>query len=453
MREPVRRMASRRERYRAGKALREKVPRSNHAAWSPPGNRPNPVDTLEESDRGRLPKLLPLKYGRMSLSPLAYLRGSDSVMALDLSGTPRTGLRVQLGGDAPLSNFGIFGTPERGVVFDLNDFDETLPGPWEWDIKRLVTSLVVAGRSNGFSSAENRSAVLHAARSYRQEMDRFGSMRYLDVWYSHLDPESVAHQVARQGRREIDRYARKAWRRKSFHAQPKMVHRIGRGYRIRDAPPLIVHYSSEEAAETTHALFERYLGTLPEERRMLLERYQPVDVVQKVVGVGSVGTVCSVMLLVGDRDTDDPLFLQVKQALTSALEPYAGASQYSNHAQRVVVGQHLIQEASDVFLGWSSLRSQDFYVRQLRDLKFAADPGTMDPRVLTGHGELCASALARAHARTGDPAGISGYLGTKDTFDQALAAFAGAYAAQTERDYAELKRAIKKGGIRAEPEI
>ena len=446
---PQRPLPSRLQRQRAGKLLREKVPRSSHAAWAPDRDRPDPIDLLEATNALRVPRLIPIRYGRMSLSPFAFLRGSAAIMARDLASTPQTGLRAQLGGDAHLSNFGIFGTPERNEVFDLNDFDETLPGPWEWDVKRLAASLVVAGRVNGLGRGQQRRAVLRAVGAYRGAMNSYATMRYLDIWYSHLDPDQISRQIARQGRRMIARYAERARVQTSLHVFPRLVRRDGGAYRIRDSPPLIIHYPDGEGAELSHALLDRYLATLPEERRMLLERYHVVDVAQKVVGVGSVGTACSILLLVGDRDTDDPLFLQVKQALPSALEPYAGPSEFSNHAERVVVGQHLIQEASDSFLGWGSLRDRDFYVRQLRDWKFIADPGTMGAKGLTGHGELCGAALARAHARTGDPAAISGYLGTKETFDIAITDFAEAYAEQTRRDYAALLAAIRQGRVTA----
>jgi uncharacterized protein (DUF2252 family) len=389
----------------------------------------------------------------MSLSSLAYLRGSAVVMARDLAGTPSTGIRVQLGGDAHLSNFGIFGTPERQEVFDVDDFDETLPGPWEWDVKRLATSLVVAGLHNGSSSSQRRRTALRAARSYRRAMARFATMTYLDIWYSHIDPSEMPRSVEGSARHVIGRYARKALGRTGLRAYSRLVVAAGGRYRIRDQPPLIVHYPKQEEAEVHHALYERYLETLPEDRRILLGRYAPVDIAQKVVGVGSVGTACSVMLLAGDADTEDPLLLQIKQALPSALEPYAGASLYENHAQRVVVGQHLIQEASDVLLGFGSLRGQDFYVRQLRDMKYAVDPAALGPRALLAHGELCAAALARAHARTGDPARIAGYLGNRDAFDRAIAAFAESYAAQTETDHKELVRAIRTGRIPAEVDL
>jgi uncharacterized protein (DUF2252 family) len=444
---------ARADRYRAGKRLRQTVPRSKHAVWSPPRDRADPVELLEESNRPRVRRLVPIRYGRMSLTPLAFLRGSATLMASDLATTPSTGLRVQLGGDAHLSNFGVFGTPERNEVFDLNDFDETLPGPWEWDLKRLATSLVVACRSYRLGRTVGHRAALRAVRSYREQMNLYATMRYLDVWYSHLDPRRVSRQVERLARRVLGRYGRQARSRTSLAVFPRLVRRIGGRYRIRDEPPLIAHYSTSKEEELSHALFERYLASLDEDRRMLLARYRPVDVAQKVVGVGSVGTACSVVLLVGDRDSDDPLLLQLKQALPSALEPYAGASAYSNHAQRVVVGQHLIQEASDVFLGYGRVRDQDLYVRQLRDWKFTGDPATMGPKALVGHGELCGAALARAHARTGDPAGISGYLGTKDTFDRAIAEFAEVYADQNQRDYAVLLEAIRSGRLSATVDV
>ncbi len=429
------------------------MPRSRQAEWTPPEDRPDPIELLAEGDPPRVPELVPIRYGRMSLSPFTFLRGSASVMARDLSATPATGLRVQLCGDAHLSNFGIFGTPERQEVFDVNDFDETLPGPWEWDVKRLAASLVVAARSFGRSRAEGRRAARRAVRTYRRDMNGYASMRYLDIWYSHLDPERVSDQVDRVARRALHRYARRAVRRTSLRVFPHLTRQVRGGFRIRDDPPVIVHYPRLEESELSHALYERYLSRLPEERRMLLEHYQPVDVAQKVVGVGSVGTRCSIILLLGDRDTDDPLILQVKQALESALEPYAGRSAYDNHAERVVVGQHLIQEASDSFLGFGSIDGRDFYVRQLRDFKFAADPEGLGPRAFLGHAELCAAALARAHARTGDPAAIAGYLGTKDTFDRAIAAFADAYADQTERDFALLRQAIREGRVDARVDV
>jgi uncharacterized protein (DUF2252 family) len=447
------RFTSRAERLAAGRALRRRVPRSSHATWVAPRDRPDPIRLLEKSDATRVRKLLPIRYGRMATSPFAFLRGSASVMASDLSTTPGTGVRVQLCGDAHLSNFGLFGTPERDTVFDVNDFDETLPGPWEWDVKRLAVSLVGAGRQNGFSRGANRRAVLTAVRCYRESMQAFAGMRYLDVWYSHIDVSSVSEPVKRYGRQLFDRAVERARRQTSLHVFPKVVRRVQGEYRIRDDPPLIAHYRNSSDAASSRTFYERYLRTLPEERRRLLDRYHLVDVAQKVVGVGSVGTVCSVLLLMADSDVIDPWFLQLKEAGPSALEPYAGASRYANHAERVVTGQHLIQEATDAFLGWSSLDSRDFYVRQLRDMKFSSDITALGPKAFVGQAELCGTALARAHARSGDPALISGYLGDRDLFDRALARFAEAYADQTERDYRELLKAIRKGRLSARVDV
>ncbi|MGA8711020.1 MAG: DUF2252 domain-containing protein [Thermoplasmata archaeon] len=437
----------------AGKALRRRFPRSAQAIWTPPKDRPDPIELLTASDRGRLPGLLPIRYGRMSLSPFTFLRGAAGVMAHDLSSTPTTGLRVQLCGDAHLSNFGIFGTPERELVFDVNDFDETIPGPWEWDVKRLVTSFVVAGRVNGYSRSDTRKAARTAVRAYREMMSMFATMRYSDVWYYHLNLEGGALPSGRDPRRLLRGALRQARRRTSLQAFPKMVKAVGGRYLIRNNLPLIVHYKDPAAAEVSRSFYDRYLATLPDERRMLLDRYHIVDVAQKVVGVGSVGTACSVLLLMGDRDVEDPLFLQLKQATASALEPYVGASVFPNHAQRVVVGQHLVQEASDIFLGWGRLRSRDFYVRQLRDMKFANDISALGPREFAGQAKLCGTALARGHARTGDPARISGYLGNGDPFDRAVTAFGEAYADQTVSDFAALVRAIKRGRLAAQVDV
>ena len=451
--EPDARDRSRAVRARAGKERRVKVPRSSSADWAPAKDRPDPIDLIREADRGRLPKLLPIRYGRMSLSPFTFFRGTAAMMARDLAATPVAGLSVQLCGDAHLSNFGIFGTPEREMVFDVNDFDETLPGPFEWDVKRLVTSFVVAGRVHGYSRSATRRAARAALRSYRERMRDFATMRYSDVWYYHLDLGGRAMPTGKDPRRLLRGAARKARRRTSLHAFPKLTRAVGGRYRIRDHPPLIVHYPNSAAEAISRSCYEQYRSTLPEDRRMLLDRYHVEDVAQKVVGVGSVGTACSVLLLLGDRDVEDPLFLQLKQASASALEPYLGPSGYPNHAQRVVTGQHLVQEASDVFLGWSELGSDDFYVRQLRDMKFANDISALGPREFAGQAELCGTALARAHARTGDPAGIAGYLGNRDVFDEAVLAFSDAYADQTQRDYEAFQKAIKKGRIAARVDV
>jgi uncharacterized protein (DUF2252 family) len=389
----------------------------------------------------------------MSLSPHAFLRGAAGVMACDLATTPATGLKVQLCGDAHAGNFGIFGTPERDQVFDLDDFDETLPGPWEWDVKRLATSLVLAGRQNRYGRSQTRKAARAAVRSYRETMTELAGMRYLDTWYFHLDLQNLSLAGGRDPRKLIGRGAAKARRRTSLHAFPKMTRAVRGRYRIRNDPPLIVHDKDPAAFEESSSFYDRYLATLPAERRMLLDRYHIVDVAQKVVGVGSVGLACSVILLMADPDVEDPLFLQLKQATASALEPFLGPSPYSNHAERVVVGQHLIQEASDIFLGWSRLRSRDFYVRQLRDMKFSYDLSTLGPRDFVGQARLCGTALARAHARTGDPARIGGYLGNRGLFDEAVTTFAEAYADQTQRDYQALLKAIKSGRVAAEVDV
>ena len=443
------RIPTRSERYARGKALRQRVPRSRHAKWSPAADRPDPIRLLEASDASRIRELLPIRYGRMSSSPFAFLRGSATVMARDLGTTPSTGFSVQLGGDAHLANFGMFATPEREQVFDLNDFDETLPGPWEWDIKRLATSVILAGSQLGFGRDRNRKAARVAVRNYRQGMATYAGMRYLDIWYSHLDPKGQRAPLPRPGVQLFGHAARNARARTGLHAFPRMVVARRGGYRIRDVPPLIVHYRDPAHSVESRSFFDRYLTTLPDERRMLLDHYEVADVAQKVVGVGSVGTSCSVLLLMADRDVRDPLLLQLKQAQASALEPYLAPSPYPNHAQRVVTGQHLIQEASDIFLGWSRLRSRDFYVRQLRDMKFSFDLSAIGPKAFVAHAGLCGTALARAHARTGDPAKISGYLGDRDEFDVAVAHFAESYAEQMVHDHKALLRAIRSGRLPA----
>jgi uncharacterized protein (DUF2252 family) len=444
---------SRAARFARGKALRERTPRSSQARWTPPRDRPDVIDQIAASDRSRNPELLPIRYGRMALSPFGFLRGSAGVMARDLAATPVTGLRVQLSGDAHLCNFGAFATPERDQVFDLNDFDETLAGPWEWDLKRLATSVVVAGRQNRYGRSVIRRAARALVRTYRQMMATFASMRYLDVWYFHIDLQSPPLPSDRVLRTLMARAAGKARRRTGLHAFPHLTESVRGEPRIRDDPPLIVHYPDLTADGISRSLYRQYLENLPDEGRMLLDRYHIADVAQKVVGVGSVGLRCSILLLVGDSDLEDPLFLQTKQATASALEPYLDPSPYPNHAQRVVIGQHLIQEASDVFLGWSRLGPRDFYVRQLRDMKFAYDIVTLGPREFIGQAELCGTALARAHARTGDPAQIAGYLGSGATFDRALVSFAEAYAGQTEEDYRTFRSALKSGRLPAAADV
>ncbi len=442
--------STRAERYALGKELRSKIPRTSHAAWSPATYRPDPISLLEESNRSRLSHLVPIRYSRMAQSPFDFLRGSAVIMASDLSTTPVTGIRVQACGDAHLSNFGIYASPERKQVFDMNDFDETLPGPWEWDLKRLAASIIVAGRQNGFTAAENRRAVLSSLRSYRISMREVKNMGHLELWYSAIDVESIRELVSGKPRKMISKAAAQSRRRSSSQAFPKLTKLVEGQIQIKDEPPLIEHLKDHVTLEELWAFYEAYTATLPEERLVLLNRYHAIDLAQKVVGVGSVGTVCAVVLLMGDDDFQEPLFLQIKEAQASVLEPYLGASVYPNHAQRVVIGQHLMQAVSDIFLGWSRLGARDYYIRQLRDMKLTPEVELMDQKTFGLYAEICGEALARAHARSGDSIQIGGYLGKKDVFDQAIADFAEAYADQTERDYASLITAIKAGRIHIE---
>ena len=445
--EPGRRTLAARRAF--GRSLREGVPRSSHAAWSPVSDRPDPISLLEEQDRSRLAQFVPLRYGRMSASPFGFLRGAAVVMASDLAATPVTGLEVQMCGDAHLGNFGVYATPERNQVFDVNDFDETLPGPWEWDVKRLAASIVVAGRTLGFTHKMNRRAVLGYVRTYRERMWEYGEMFHIDVWYARIDPERIRRFSRRSDRAYVEKELEKARRSSSQAVFPRLAQEVDGRYRIKDDPPAIEHLDDEELARQLGALVERYNASLQEERSVLLGRYRFVDVAHKVVGVGSVGTRCYVALLMGGEESD-PLFLQVKQAQASVYEAHLGPSHYTNHAQRVVGGQYLMQAASDIFLGWTGLGSLDFYVRQLRDMKGSVNVAGFSESRFARYCELCGWALARAHARSGDPAQISGYLGSNTTFDRAIASFAEAYADQTERDHAALLGAARAGRVPVE---
>src|SRR5216684_2175785 len=430
------------ERRAAGKALRKKVARSSHAEWSPAADRPDPVSLSEEQNRTRFAHLVPIRYERMTTSPFAFLRGSSVVMAQDLAATPVSGIQVQLCGDAHLNNFGIYATPERNQVFDVNDFDETLPGPWEWDIKRFAASIVAACSSRQGSRSSDRRAVLNGVQSYREHIWKYSEMRHIDVWYSRIDYESSLQFVRRTFRWYIEKQREKSRQRSSLQAFPKLTMQVDGQYRLKDDPPLIAHLDDEVLTHQLRGLVEAYRPTVQEDRRVLLSKYHCVDVAQKVVGVGSVGTRCYVILLLGN-DSNDPLLLQIKEAQASVLERHLGPSAFPNHAQRVVCGQRLMQAASDLFLGWTRLGTTDYYLRQLRDMKLTVNLETLIPDGFIEYCRFCGWALARAHARSGDPAPISGYLGKSDTFDRAIAAFAEKYVDQTERDHAAFVAAVQ----------
>ncbi|HEY2048491.1 MAG TPA: DUF2252 domain-containing protein [Caulobacteraceae bacterium] len=441
------------QRRAAGKALRDTAPREEHGRWKPPKNRRDPIDILNESNEGRLPDLIPLRFGRMMQSPFAFYRGSAAVMAADLATMSSPGIRVQACGDAHLSNFGGFATPERRIIFDINDFDETLPGPWEWDLKRLVASIVLAGRHISLSETDTVRAVRATARSYRERMTDYAAMRALDVWYDAIDVERfVAAMESKETRIRVQQRLRKQMTKNTpDFLFPKFVHQVGDLPRITDHPPLIFHPTSDVAAGFSSgykSAIARYRESLAEHLRTLLDRYQFCDLAIKVVGVGSVGTQCWIALCMANEG--DAIFLQVKQATASVLEPYVGVSQYPNHGERVVVGQRLMQSASDLFLGWGRGENKShFYVRQLRDMKTSAIIEDFDAVDLRSYSRVCGWALARAHARSGDSAEIAGYLGSSDIFDQAMCDFAVEYADQAQGDHRAFVRAVRQGRITA----
>jgi uncharacterized protein (DUF2252 family) len=433
------------------------VPRQKHAGWTPPKNRPDPIALLIESNKNRLSDLVPIRYGRMLTSPFAYLRGSANVMAWDLSRTPQTGIRVQAGGDCHLMNFGAFATPERRLIFDVNDFDETLPAPWEWDVKRLAASFAVAAKYIALRRSEARVASLTAVRSYRKWMDAYAPMRVLDVWYDNIDLDQLVQTLpsARWRKEWSTQIARARAHNVAEHDFPKLVVQRGGKPRIKDNPPLIYHAfgaNSRAFHESVTSAHFAYLQTLQPHHQVIIDRFKLRDVAMKVVGVGSVGTFCAIALLMASAE--DPLFLQIKQANASVLEPYAGKSEYTNHGERVVTGQRFMQAASDIFLGWSHSPNigHDFYVRQLRDMKISVMLETMDYKTLRYYAKLCGHVLARAHARSGDAAMIAGYMGSSTVFDEAVADFAMDYSAQTDRDHKALADAVRDGRIRAEKE-
>jgi uncharacterized protein (DUF2252 family) len=432
-----------------GRALRAEAPRSSHGRWEPPASRRDPVAVLAEQELGRVPELLPIRHRRMMASPFSFLRGAAAVMAEDLAGTPVSGLRVQACGDAHLLNFGIFATPERRLVFDLNDFDETLPAPFEWDVKRLAASVVVAGRDRAFSAKHCEAAARAAAEGYRTRVRAFAEMGYLDAWYSRLDvADLLAVMRKAQARRVESQVLRKARRATSLGALKKLTRIEDGRRRIVDAPPLIEHLEAPSDGDLAPLVVRRYRDSLADNERVLLDRYRVVDWARKVVGVGSVGTEDAVVLALGDGD-DDPLFLQVKEAQASVLERFAGPSAYENHGQRVVWGQRLMQAASDIFLGWTRIETRDYYVRQLRDMKGSITLERILPGELTDYARICGVALGRAHARSGDATAISAYLGRGENFDRAIGRFAAAYADQTEDDFPLLLEAVRSGRLEA----
>jgi uncharacterized protein (DUF2252 family) len=452
------------ERAAAGKAARSGASRSSHAAWEPPDGRADPVAVLERQAATRVPELVPIRYGRMSASPFAFFRGAAAVMAADLATTPNSGLRVQACGDAHLSNFGAFAAPDRRLVFDLNDFDESLPGPWEWDVKRLAASFAIAGRENGLERKERIVVTQTVAREYREAMRAFAGQSNLEVWYARFDVEAALQEVEDEDPTEVKRVRKgvaKARSKDSLRALEKLAEVVDGELRIRSEPPLLVPAEELVADSEGHDLnevlggvLEAYRASLPADRQYLLDGYRMRHIARKVVGVGSVGTRAWVILLTG-ADDSDPLFLQAKEAEASVLEPYAGASHYRNHGRRVVEGQRLMQAASDIFLGWCPAigldgRSRDFYVRQLWDWKRSAEVERLSPRGLEVYARMCGQTLARAHARSGDRIAIAAYLGGGEAFDEAIAEFSEAYADQSEGDHAALVAAIESGRVASE---
>jgi hypothetical protein len=464
------------ERVALGKAARSTAPRAGHEEWVPSPSRPDPVELLASQAESRVQELVPIRYGRMLVSPFTFYRGAALIMASDLSTTPTSGLNVQACGDAHLSNFGVFASAERSLVFDLNDFDETLPGPWEWDLKRLVASLAIAGRDRGFSDKERAAVVLDTVAAYRTQMANLAGMRDLDVWYARMDVTKVLEELGGElgltgpkkpdktmskVKARADKQLAKARTRDSLQALDKLTQVVDGERRFVSDPPLLVPIeelvSESEGAELTsrmHGLISSYSHTLQSDRRHLLEQFRFLSIARKVVGVGSVGTRAWVCLLVGS-DGEDPLLLQAKEAQESVLARFVGPSRYTNQGERVVAGQHLMQASSDIFLGWDQVEGidgvqRDFYLRQLRDWKGSADTDVMIPTGMGIYGRLCGWTLARAHARSGDRIAIAAYLGSGKTFDHAIASFAETYADQNERDYDALQQAAADGRVTVE---
>lgn len=444
-------IVGRAERREQGKALREACPRSALAVWKAPRQGRDVIALIKRSNRDREQDLVPIRHGRMLQSPFAFFRGTAALQAHDLARSPTTGIAVQLCGDAHLMNFGAFATPERNLVFGLNDFDETSPGPWEWDVKRLAASFVVAARYRGFKRAAARDVVLEGMRSYREHLARYAELPMLERWYARMTEEDVRRETPAKLRRNVERIASRGRTRTSESVFPKVTAVVDGQVRIKDDPPYVFHIESrfENYRRMAQKVFDRYRATLVADRQVLLDRFQVVDVAAKVVGVGSVGTRCYVILLMADDD--DPLFLQLKEARASVLEPYLGRSTLRNHGERVVYGQRLMQSASDIFLGWTrGPAGRDFYFRQLRDMKASVEIEEMPIARLENYARLCGWALARAHAKSGDAAMLAGYLGSSAAFEEALADHATAYADQVERDYATFVKAVRSGRLKSD---
>jgi uncharacterized protein (DUF2252 family) len=453
------------ERVARGKAARAEVPRSSHAEWEAPPHRPDPVELLEEQAQTRLRELGPIRYGRMLVSPFTFFRGGAYLMAADLADGPRTGIQAQLCGDAHLSNFGIFAALDRRLVFSINDFDETLRGPFEWDVKRLAASLAVAGRERGFNGAIRRSVVTGAVREYREAMRRFAKIRNIDVWYARLDVAAIRERLGSgASRKQMKRFqsdVAKVRTKDSMRALTKLCHTVDGELRIVGDPPLVTPIEDvlpgaerEQLEDVVRRMIRTYRRTLLRDRRHLLESYRYVHAARKVVGVGSVGTRTWILLLTG-RDQTDPLFLQFKEAQRSVLEPFLGKSEYGQHGRRIVEGQRMMQAAPDILLGWERIttideQTRDFYIRQLWNSKGSAEVELMGPAGLEAYARICGWTLARAHARSGDRIAIAAYLGGGDSFDRAMSSFAETYADQNERDFQALQEAVASGRVTAE---
>jgi uncharacterized protein (DUF2252 family) len=462
------------ERRGRGKEAGERVSPSGHSGWAPASNRADPVASLEAQNATREPDLVPVRHGRMMVSPFTFYRGAAKIMAADLEETPTAGLDAQLCGDAHLSNFGVFASPERTLVFDVNDFDETLPGPFEYDVKRMAASFAIAGRNNGFGKVDTRAATLTSVRAYREAMAEFAAMSTMDIWYARLSEQDIQKAIttaarsmasavkkkqAKTAEKGAQKIAEKARTHDSLQALSKLAERVDGEYQIVSQPPIVVPLrdaaasigiSADEIERTIHEQFRAYRATLQHDRRRLLERFEVVDVARKVVGVGSVGTGAYIVLLQG-RDQQDPLFLQVKEATASVLEDHLPKSRYHQAGERVVQGQRMMQAASDIFLGWTKgvRENRYLYWRQLRDMKGSAVVEEMAPEALAFYGRICGHTLARAHARSGDPIAIAAYLGKKDRFDVSITDFSERYAEQNERDYEAFVQAIRSGRLEA----